>query len=64
MRYAPLTLTYLASLIPEELNINLKLLDEGVDTLNSLSFDDWSIEKAIWNIHSNMEVVMRKLEEK
>ena len=24
----------------------------------------WSIEKAIWDIHSNMEVVMRKLEEK
>ena len=39
LRYAPLTLTYLASLIPEELNVTLKLVDEEVDTLASLDFE-------------------------
>ncbi|MBN1695106.1 B12-binding domain-containing radical SAM protein [candidate division WOR-3 bacterium] len=39
LRYAPLTLTYLASLIPKDLNINLKILDEGTDNLSSLNFD-------------------------
>jgi radical SAM superfamily enzyme YgiQ (UPF0313 family) len=38
LRYAPLTLTYLASLIPENLNITLKLVDEEVDTLAGLDF--------------------------
>ena len=30
LRYQPLTLTTLASLVPEELNIELELIDEGV----------------------------------
>jgi len=39
LRYAPLTLTYLASLIPEQLNVTFKLVDEGVDRLTALDFE-------------------------
>lgn len=39
LRYAPLTLTHLASLAPKDLDINLKILDEGTDALSSLNFD-------------------------
>ena len=34
MRYAPLTLTTLASLIPPEINAEVSLLDEGVDEID------------------------------
>ena len=34
MRYAPLTLTTLASLIPPEIPVELTLLDEGVDEID------------------------------
>ncbi len=39
LKYAPLTLTYLASLIPDDLNIELKILDEGVQCIEDLDFD-------------------------
>jgi B12 binding protein len=35
MRYAPLTLTTLASLIPPEIPVELTLLDEGVDEIDA-----------------------------
>ena len=34
MRYAPLTLTTLASLIPPEIPAQVTLLDEGVDEID------------------------------
>src|SRR6185436_3826578 len=34
LRYAPLTLTTLAALVPEELNADVRILDEGVETLD------------------------------
>ena len=34
LRYAPLTLTTLASLIPEELDVHLTLIDEGIEELD------------------------------
>src|ERR1700735_696371 len=34
MRYAPLTLTTLASLVPEEIPAEITLLDEGVDEID------------------------------
>lgn len=34
LRYAPLTLTYLASLIPPEKDIELTMIDEGIELLN------------------------------
>ena len=34
LRYAPLTLTTLAALVPPELNAEIQLLDEGVEDLN------------------------------
>jgi radical SAM superfamily enzyme YgiQ (UPF0313 family) len=38
LRYAPLTLTTLAALIPQDLDVELTIQDEGVDPLN-LDFD-------------------------
>src|SRR4029079_5810655 len=38
LRYAPLTLTTLAALVPEELNTDITIQDEGVQPLN-LDFD-------------------------
>ena len=34
LRYAPLTLTYLASLIPPDKDIELTMIDEGIELLN------------------------------
>src|SRR5262249_9568488 len=34
LRYAPLTLTTLAALVPEELNAEIRLIDEGVEDFN------------------------------
>ena len=34
LRYAPLTLTTLAAMVPEELNIDLTIQDEGVQPLD------------------------------
>jgi radical SAM superfamily enzyme YgiQ (UPF0313 family) len=34
LRYAPLTLTTLAALVPEELNAEIRIIDEGVEDLN------------------------------
>jgi len=39
LRYAPITLTYLAALIPKDLDIDLKLLDEGNESINSINFE-------------------------
>src|ERR1044071_1282078 len=39
MRYAPLTLTTLASLIPPELQADVTLLDEGVDEIDAAKID-------------------------
>src|SRR6185295_19255430 len=38
LRYAPLTLTTLAAMVPEELNGDVTIQDEGVEPLN-LNFD-------------------------
>lgn len=34
LRYAPLTMTTLAALVPEELNAEIRIIDEGVEPLN------------------------------
>src|SRR5205085_1319406 len=34
LRYAPLTLTTLAALVPEELDANVRIIDEGVERLD------------------------------
>src|SRR6184192_3178521 len=34
LRYAPLTLTTLAALVPEELNAEMRIIDEGVEEVN------------------------------
>ena len=34
MRYAPLTLTTLASLVPPEIPADIRILDEGVDEID------------------------------
>lgn len=34
LRYQPLTLTTLAALVPEELNMEIELIDEGIDEVN------------------------------
>src|SRR5688572_16220204 len=40
LRYQPLTLTTLAALVPSELNVELKLIDEGItDVPESLDVD-------------------------
>lgn len=39
LRYAPLTLTTLAALIPEELNADIRILDEGVEELDLAAID-------------------------
>jgi radical SAM superfamily enzyme YgiQ (UPF0313 family) len=39
LRYAPLTLTTLAALVPEELDARIRLLDEGVEELNIEAID-------------------------
>src|SRR6186997_1821851 len=39
MRYAPLTLTTLASLVPPELNADVRIIDEGVDDINPDTLD-------------------------
>ena len=39
MRYAPLTLTTLASLIPPEIPAEVALLDEGVDDIDPDTID-------------------------
>lgn len=39
LRYAPLTLTTLAALIPEELNAEIQIIDEGVEDLNIETLD-------------------------
>src|SRR5580765_2024847 len=39
MRYAPLTLTTLASLIPPEIPAEVTLLDEGVDEIDPSAID-------------------------
>src|SRR3954471_2654026 len=33
LRYQPLTLTTLAALVPAELDVELKLIDEGIETI-------------------------------
>ncbi|HDS09153.1 MAG TPA: B12-binding domain-containing radical SAM protein [Firmicutes bacterium] len=38
LRYAPLTLTYLSALIPDDIEYDLRILDEGVESLDSLDF--------------------------
>ena len=39
LRYAPLTLTTLAALVPEELNAEIRIIDEGVEELNTEAID-------------------------
>src|SRR5260370_4948059 len=39
LRYAPLTMTTLAALVPEELNAEIRILDEGVEELNIEAID-------------------------
>ena len=39
LRYAPLTLTTLAALVPEELNAEIRIIDEGVEQLNIEAID-------------------------
>jgi hypothetical protein len=39
LRYAPLTLTTLASLVPGELGAEITLIDEGVDELDPDTID-------------------------
>lgn len=39
LRYAPVTLTYLSSLIPEDLNIDVTMIDEGVELLDFTKHD-------------------------
>lgn len=39
LRYAPLTLTTLAALVPEELNAEIRIIDEGVEELNLDAID-------------------------
>src|SRR5271166_108028 len=39
MRYAPLTLTTLASLIPPEIPADVRIIDEGVDQLDAAKID-------------------------
>src|SRR5260370_1088588 len=39
LRYAPLTLTTLAALVPEELNAEIRIIDEGVEDLNIDAID-------------------------
>jgi radical SAM superfamily enzyme YgiQ (UPF0313 family) len=39
LRYAPLTLTTLAALVPEELEARIRLIDEGVEELNIETID-------------------------
>src|SRR5688572_21900274 len=39
MRYAPLTLTTLASLIPAEIPADIRLVDEGVDEIDTATID-------------------------
>src|SRR5690348_15968354 len=39
LRYAPLTLTTLAALVPEELNAEIRIIDEGVEDLDIETLD-------------------------
>src|SRR6266545_1955215 len=39
MRYAPLTLTTLASLVPSEICADIELVDEGIDEIDPSSID-------------------------
>src|SRR5688572_12677399 len=39
LRYQPLTLTTLASLVPPELNANVRLIDEGIDEVDPARID-------------------------
>lgn len=39
LRYAPLTLTTLAALVPEELHAEIRIIDEGVEDLNIEAID-------------------------
>jgi len=39
LRYAPLTLTTLAALVPEELNAEIRIIDEGVEEFNIDAID-------------------------
>jgi radical SAM superfamily enzyme YgiQ (UPF0313 family) len=39
IRYAPLTLTTLAALVPEELNAEIRIIDEGVEDFNIETID-------------------------
>src|SRR5581483_8008894 len=39
MRYAPLTLTTLASLVPEEINAEIRAIDEGIDQIEPDKLD-------------------------
>src|SRR5881275_1827407 len=41
LRYAPLTLTTLAALVPEDLNADIRIIDEGVEdfTIDALDAD-------------------------
>ena len=36
LRYAPLTLTYLAALVPGELDVELQIFDEGIEDIPEL----------------------------
>ena len=39
MRYAPLTLTTLASLVPPEITADVRIIDEGVDDIDPDTID-------------------------
>src|SRR5437764_11850247 len=39
LRYAPLTLTTLAALVPEELHADVRIIDEGVEELDLAAID-------------------------
>src|SRR5215218_7579493 len=39
MRYAPLTLTTLASLVPPEIPTDIRLIDEGIDEIDPATID-------------------------
>lgn len=43
LRYAPLTLSTLAALVPEELNASIRCIDEGVEDFDPLTCDEYDV---------------------
>jgi radical SAM superfamily enzyme YgiQ (UPF0313 family) len=58
LTYAPLTLTTLASLVPKELNANIKIIDEGVEEIdyNKIDADIVGITGITGHINRSYEI--------